>query len=100
MIYAKKHFTGHKVVVGICDSDLIGKKFEEGEKCISVSEIFFKGEIVGKENLLEFVKGAASLNIVGKEAVETCIDLKLVGRESVLSVDSVPYAVVFELEED
>ncbi len=45
MIYVKKHFSGYKIVVGVCDSDLIGKKFSADGMAIAISEHFFKGDM-------------------------------------------------------
>lgn len=97
MFYYKRHDSGEKIITAICDSNLIGKKFVEGEKCILVSEYFFKGELVDNNVIAEIVAKAESLNVIGKNAVEICIDLGVVNKENVAFISSVPYTIVFEL---
>lgn len=97
MIYVKKHFSGNKIVVGVCDSDLIGKKFSQDGKAITVSEHFFKGEIVSKEKAAALIEEAHSINVIGKEAIEICLDLGVISKENVFSIDNVPYAIIFEM---
>lgn len=99
MIYIKKHILGNKIVVGVCDSDLVGKKFVEGEKALNISEFFFKGEIYDKEKAADVINSAYSLNIVGKKAIEICLDLGIVSKENIFTISNVPYALIFEINE-
>lgn len=100
MIYVKKHTSGNKVVVGVCDSDLVGKKFTEDGKALSISEFFFKGELVDKEKAAIVINSAHSINIIGKEAIEICLDLGLVLKGDIFTIAEVPYAIIFEIGEE
>jgi hypothetical protein len=42
-MYVKIHKTENKDIVAVCDEDLLGKKFEEKELILDVSEEFYKG---------------------------------------------------------
>ena len=63
-----KIHTSYRYVVAICDSDLLGKKFEEGQFQLDVKESFFKGEEKPKEKVLEIMqdmaKEDATFNII------------------------------------
>ena len=52
MILLKLHKNGNSEVVSLCDSNLIGKTFEEGKLLIDVSERFYKGEELPKEKVI------------------------------------------------
>ena len=45
-------------IVSICDSDLIGKNFEEGKIQLEVKESFFKGEEVDEEKAFSIIEQA------------------------------------------
>ena len=41
----------YRDVVAICDSELLGEKFEEGERILEVRESFFNGEEKNEEGI-------------------------------------------------
>jgi len=88
----------YRKVVAVCDSDLVGKKFEEGKKQLEVRENFFKEEEVDAEKLkkileYEFADGA-SFNIVGEESVGVAKEIGLVTENAIGSVEGIPFALV------
>jgi len=54
-IYIKIH-NAYRRIVAVCDADLIGKKFEEGNVQIDVNEKFYKGDLVDEEKALEILR--------------------------------------------
>jgi len=91
MIYVKIH-KGPSTVVAICDENLIGKKFKEGKLVLKVSEHFFKGEKMSKEEVVKLLKNADNLDIVGKECVELAVEIGVIKKESVIEIEGVPHA--------
>tara|TARA_B100000315_G_C14389128_1_gene501085 strand:- start:180 stop:473 length:294 start_codon:yes stop_codon:yes gene_type:complete len=89
----------YRIVVSICDSDLIGKTFEEGKFQIDIREKFYKGEEVSKEKALEILKDQvredATFNIVGEESIKTALEAQIISEESVKRIDNIPVALVF-----
>ena len=65
-------------VVAICDSELFGKKFEEGIRQLDVRENFYKGEEMEKEDIIKMIKRQniedASFNIVGRESIQIALE--------------------------
>ena len=63
----------YRDVVAICDSDLLGKRFEQGKFQLDVKESFFKGEETDEEKAIEIMKDMskedATFNIVGKKSI-------------------------------
>jgi len=88
----------YRLVVAICDSDLIGKKLEEGNKQLDMTGNFFKGDEKKDEELREIIEDCqredATFFIVGKESVALCKEAGLVGDEGVKEVSGVPVALV------
>lgn len=97
MIYVKIHKGQEKIVVSVCDKDLVGKKFSEGKLCLNVKKDFYKGEIVDEEKLKEILKNAINLNIVGKESIEFALKEKVIDKNSIMKIKEVPHAQVYSL---
>jgi uncharacterized protein len=88
----------YRTIVALCDSDLLGKTFEEGKRQIEVHPNFFKGEEKNKSEVLEilrdFEKEDATFNIVGKESVECAIEAGIITEEGIINIGEVPIALV------
>jgi len=87
----------YRTVVALCDSNLIGKLFEEGLKQLDVRESFYKGEEKPKEEIvriLKFQKGEdATFNIVGPESIEVAKEAGIINEDSISETDGIPYAL-------
>lgn len=96
-MYIKVH-ESYRKVVAFCDSEIVGKKFEEGKRQLDVTENFYKGDEVGHEEAIELLKDYAlddsTFNIVGHEAVKTAIEAGLINKNSVGKVGGIPFALV------
>lgn len=86
-------------MVAICDSGLIGKKFEEGKKQLDLNENFFGKDEINREDIIKMVERQAmedaSFNIAGKESVEMAIEAGLADEKSVGYVEGIPIVLVF-----
>ena len=85
------------MVVAVCDSDIYGKRFEEGDRQIDLTGDFFKGEEKNLEQTREIledsVKEDATFNFVGKEACALAVELELIDEEHILKIQGVPVAL-------
>jgi hypothetical protein len=88
----------YRTIVALADTDLIGKKFEEGIRQIEVKFGFFQGEEKNKAEIIEILKDMqkedATFNIVGKESVECALKAGIIKKEGIMKIDSVPVALV------
>jgi len=88
----------YRNVAVVCDEDLIGKNFEDGEFKLYVKEDFYKGDSVSKQRAAEIMKEMsredATFNIVGKESINTAIESEIISPDSVKEIQGVPYAMV------
>jgi hypothetical protein len=97
MIRLRRHSCGHELLVAACDSALVGKRFEEGELRLEVSERFYGGENVDARMLVEVLALATIGNLVGQETVEAAIEAGLVDPECVIRVQGVPHAQIVRM---
>ncbi len=96
-IFLKKHIQGKNVVVAAADEEIIGKEFRENNKKLSVSNSFYRGELLEIEAAVEILKKAKNLNIVGQKIVDAAIDAKIIHELAVLTIQGIPHAIKFIL---
>ncbi len=92
MISVRRHTTGGELLVAACDSELVGKRFEEGELCLELRPGFYDGERVDKRLLLEVLALATIANLAGEETVGAAVGAGLVDPECVIRIQGVPHA--------
>ncbi len=89
---------GTRYVVAICDSNLFGKKFSEGEKQLDLTGGFFDGDEKSEEEIEEIIKDMkledACFNIVGNESVNLAKAMGIVKDEGVIEIGGVLVALV------
>lgn len=101
MISVKLH-RSYRTLVAMCDSNLIGKCFEEkfdsGIKQLDLRENFYKGEEVSKDKAVEILKFQAkedsTFNIVGKESIQAASKAGLIDKKYVKTIQGIPYILV------
>ena len=88
----------YRITIAICDSDIIGKTFEEGIKQIKITENFFKGEEKTEQEVLEIIEhGAAedqTFNIVGEKSVNLALKCGLIKPDGITRIQGIPIALV------
>ena len=88
----KSHKRENKILLSVCDDDLLGKKFTEGEKQLDLTSEFYAGEQVTKTEASDLMRNVDYLNIVGKKSVQLAIDEELIEEENVIFIDGIPSA--------
>lgn len=88
-----------RTVVALCDEDIIGKRFEEGERQLDLRENFYRGERITHEEavaLIRFQIGEdATFTIVGTKAVKAAIAAGVTSKEHIARVVGVPFTLIF-----
>ena len=88
----------YREVVAICDSEILGKKFEEGIKVLDLRENFYKGEEKNEEEMIEIMKDLAmedaTFNIAGEKTVDCALKAGIISKEGIKKVQGVPFALV------
>lgn len=96
-MFIKIHRT-YRDVIALCDSELIGKKFEEGNFQLDVKESFFKGDEVSEKEVIEIIQKMsaedATFNIVGKKSVNAGLRAGIISEEGIKRIQNIPFAMV------
>jgi len=91
-IYIKRYELGLDVLVAVCDSELIGRRLEEGELSLEVSESFYKGEAVTEREVIANLRQATIANLVGERAVRCALANSFIEEANVIFIEGVPHA--------
>ncbi|MBI2044899.1 DUF424 family protein [Candidatus Pacearchaeota archaeon] len=93
-----KVISTYRDIVAVCDSNLLGKVFEDGDFQLEVKESFYKGDEASEKQVVDFLqdmaKDDATFNIVGKESVNAALKAGIIDNDSVGEVSGVPFALV------
>jgi hypothetical protein len=79
-------------IVALCDKELIGKKFKDGNLRLFVNPRFYKGKGVTREKAIDELRKATIANIVGEKAVNLAIEAGLIKKENVIKIKNIPHA--------
>ena len=87
----------YRDVIAICDSELLGKKFEQDNFNLDLTGEFFKGEEKPEHEIFEIItdltKEDATFNIVGRKACELCLKAKVIEKSGIKTIQGVPIAL-------
>ncbi|VVB83289.1 Uncharacterised protein [uncultured archaeon] len=85
-------------IVAVCDSELIGKKFEEGKLQIDVKENFFRGEEVDEQKAMDIMEKMAredaTFYIVGEKSIQAALEVGVIAEEGIISIQGIPVSLV------
>ncbi|MBI5804320.1 DUF424 family protein [Candidatus Pacearchaeota archaeon] len=88
----------YRNVVALCDTEILGKKFEEGKMQLDVRESFFNGDEIGEEEakkmLEQQAKNDATFNIVGEKSTKLALSLGIISSENIIKIQGIPLALV------
>jgi len=79
-------------LVSVCDADVLGEEFEDGEVSLAVDPGFYDGETVGESRVVESLANCSVANIVGTRAVGLAVDHGFVDEENVLDIEDTRHA--------
>lgn len=91
----KERETEQGLLVSVCDAEVLGETFENGEVSLTVKEEFYAGEAADQADedaVVESLDRAAVANLVGTRCVEVAIDAGIIDAGQVLEVEGTLHA--------
>ena len=96
-MFVKIH-KSYRYVIAICDSELIGKKFEQDKFQLDIKESFFKGDEVNREKTIEIMQNYnqedATFNIIGEKAIQTALKAGIISQDGIKKINNIPFALI------
>lgn len=87
----------YRNVVSLCDSDILGKKFEEGKFQLDIRENFYKDREVEEEEAVETLirqsQEDSTFNIVGQKSIAAARKAGIVSGE-ISEIAGIPFALI------
>jgi hypothetical protein len=87
----------YRKIIAICDSNLLGKKFEQGKVQLDIKEGFYKGKEMKEKQILDLLEDAqkedACFNIVGKESITLALKIGIINKNSIITIQNIPHAL-------
>ncbi len=87
----------YRKIIAICDSNLLGKKFEQGKMQLDIKEGFYKGKEMDEKQVMNLLKDVqkedACFNIVGKESIAAALKTNIIDKNSILEIQGIPHAL-------
>jgi hypothetical protein len=96
-MFMKKYDTDGKVIVAVCDRDIIGKKFKEGNLVLKLDESFYKGFEACEDEVKEALACATIGNIAGDRSIACAVGCGCVDPDTVIYIDGIPHAQMVQL---
>ncbi|MBS3144802.1 DUF424 family protein [Candidatus Woesearchaeota archaeon] len=94
-MYFKVHKGQHSDVLAVCDENILGKTFEEGKYCITISEHFYKGQKGTALTITPLLRDIPNVNLIGKEAVALGLKVEIITKENIIVIAGVPHAQAY-----
>lgn len=98
MIVKKNVCNDGRLFLSVCDSDLLGKKFEEKEFQLDLSSPFFNGNEKDRDEIIALLKKAYMVNFVGEKSVELGLKEKLIEKENIMRIENIPTALMLVIK--
>jgi len=97
-MYLKVHERMGKKVVALCDEELLGEVYEEGDLVLDLKKYkdFYAGKIVDEEEAKKHLKRFDSANIVGEKSVLLAISLGLCKKSEVKTIAKIPHIQIYK----
>ena len=91
-MYMKKYEAEGQIIIAVCDKDIIGKKFREGELVLKLDEGFYKGDESHEKDVKDALSYATIANVAGKKSIACAVDCGCIDPDAVIFIDGVPHA--------
>lgn len=96
MVFIIKKQISHdgKVIIAMCDKELLGMKIKQGGLQLDLTSNFYKGDEIEEVKALGIIMQGHILNSVGERSIAFLIKNKLITKKNVLKIKDVPYTQV------
>ena len=86
-----------KIMLNICDADLLGKKIIQDELTIQISQSYYGERFVEREEAEILLKNSSIINIAGKETVSLSVELGIGSKNGVKIISDIPFLIIFNM---
>lgn len=93
-MHMRIHRHDSEVILAACDDNVVGKTFTDEGRRISVSEGFYGSKVVEASEVLEAMRSATIMNLVGDEVISLAMIEGFVSEDTVIDIAGVKHVQV------
>ena len=86
-----------KLMLNICDADLLGKNISQNELTMTISKSYYGDQIVEKDKAKKLLENSSIINMVGKNTISLSLDIGVGSENGVKKISGVPFLIVFKI---
>ncbi len=90
----KIHKLNNRTLVAVCDEDLLGRTFEEGETVLEIKKSFYEGEKKSDVEIGDLMRNADIINVVGNKSIKLALEEELITKEEIKEVQGIPHVQI------
>jgi len=83
-------------LLNVCEKELLGSVVKGDDLVMKISEDYFGGEVVEREEVLRLVKECEIVNLVGNEIVKAVVEEGLANGDAVRIIGGVSFLMLFK----
>lgn len=96
-MFMKQYETDTQLIVAVCDKELIGKKFQQGELTLKLEPSFYKGADASESEVKEALSCATIANIAGERAIACAVECGCIEYDNVIFIEGIPHAQMIRI---
>lgn len=97
MFVLNMHKADSSQVVSACDSDIVGKRFEEKDIVLDIPESFYGGKEKAIDDIISAISASGSAVIIGNTITAELEKRGIISESHISSIAGQKYAMIFRL---
>jgi hypothetical protein len=93
-VFLKVYNIDSDTMVAVCDEDILGKEFSEGDLRLKVNKEFYGNVPADYDEVVSALGEATIANIVGKESVACAVENGFVDVDAIIYIDGIPHVQI------
>ena len=82
-------------IINICDLNILGIEINQGDFTINISKEYYYNEEITNDDAIKLLKSSSIINLVGKDIVNLALSLNLAKKNSVKTIENIPFLMIF-----
>ena len=95
--YVNVRRMGRRVLLAVCDAELLGKVLKDGKIVFEIRRDFYDGLKMSVEEAVDLMEKSTIVNMVGRNIVGKALEKGLIHPDAVLDISGVPHAQIVKL---
>ena len=86
-----------KLMLNICDIELLGKQISQDELNLKISESYYGEKLVDIEEAKSLLQNSSIINMVGKNTVSLSIELGIGSENAIKTISDIPFLIIYKV---